>query len=334
MNHQRLIGIVLVVFLLGGCQLPPAISLDGDRKEVLGPVELPPDTEPVAAPAERLPAAPLTTLVQGGKALQYYSLENATGKKAAFLTFDDFGATANLSELLAVLDKYNAKATFFVNCRYLDPSNALYSSSYLTWMRRLQSKGHTLANHSYSHFSQGASWYNYYRDRPIILPNGKLSPPPGTAAQAYTYHYGYLRGLELLKNEIDACDNIMNAHGLAAYDPIFRPPYGEHVPVLDTALAQAGYSTSQVLNWDVTTCDYDNRTTAEEIRDAILLGVMPSVCAENKTIVTRPLRHGDIVLMHWSKSSSNNTAEGLALALAKLSSTFTFPALQNESSDY
>jgi hypothetical protein len=328
---KRWVQLLSVCIVLASCS--NLVTFSGDRKEPVVPVQSAPETKQVAAPLEQSNGT-LTTLVRDGKALQYYALE-PLATKVAFLTFDDFGSAQNLNEILTVLDTYGAKATFFINCRYLDPTNPLYSETYVRWMRRLQTKGHTIANHSYSHFSQGTYYYNYYRDNPVIGPDGKYKPPPNSAAQAYTYHYGYPTGLTMLRNEIDACDNILNAHKIPAYDPIFRPPYGEHVPLLDIALAQAGYSTTQVLNWDISTCDFGtNSTTALHIKDAIVNGVIPPACTGNNPTTTRPLRHSDVVLMHWSTNAANNTAEGLALALAELAGEFSFPALQNEATDY
>ncbi len=329
---NKRLSIIVIILALTSCSSNPFIY-SGDRKDPVPNPELAPKTAHVNAPEENSQGT-LYTVFRGGTALQYYALE-PLATKVAFLTFNDFGSAQNFNEILTVLDTYGAKATFFINCRYVDPRNALYSETHVLWMRRLQSKGHTIANHSYSHFSLGTQWYNYYRDNPIVLPNGKISPPPNSAAQAYTYHYGYTAGLPMIKNEIDACDNIMNAHNIPAYDPIFRPPYGEHVPLLDVALSQSGYSTTQILNWDIATCDYGTTgTTAVQIKNAIVNGLIPPACAGNSTTVTRPLKHGDIINMHWSTNPANNTAEGLALALAELSSKFTFPTLQNEATDY
>jgi len=63
----------------------------------------------------------------------------STGKKA-YLTFDD-GPSANTAKILDILDKYGAKATFFVIHR------AGYESTYKEIVRR----GHTIALHSYTH---------------------------------------------------------------------------------------------------------------------------------------------------------------------------------------
>ena len=172
---KLLLGFVFLSLVACSSQVPIFV---GERKDPVEPVQAAPETFFVTAPPEDALSGELVTLVKDGKALQYYALEPAATKNIAFLTFDDFGSGRNLNEILAVLDSYGAKGTFFINCRYLDPGNALYSETYLRWMRRLQRNGHTIANHSYSHLSEGTYWYNYYRDNPVILPGGKISPPP------------------------------------------------------------------------------------------------------------------------------------------------------------
>lgn len=58
----------------------------------------------------------------------------------AYLTFDD-GPSDNTLKLLDVLDKYNVKATFFVN----------YKPGYDNVYKEIVKRGHVLANHTYDH---------------------------------------------------------------------------------------------------------------------------------------------------------------------------------------
>jgi peptidoglycan/xylan/chitin deacetylase (PgdA/CDA1 family) len=66
--------------------------------------------------------------------------EAISNKKIAHLTFDD-GPSDNTLKLLDVLDKYNAKATFFV----------VYKEGYDNIYKEIVNRGHVLANHTYSH---------------------------------------------------------------------------------------------------------------------------------------------------------------------------------------
>jgi peptidoglycan/xylan/chitin deacetylase (PgdA/CDA1 family) len=66
--------------------------------------------------------------------------KSMSNKKVAHLTFDD-GPSSNTLKLLDVLDKYNAKATFFV----------VYKEGFDNVYKEIVNRGHVLANHTYSH---------------------------------------------------------------------------------------------------------------------------------------------------------------------------------------
>lgn len=82
-------------------------------------------------------------------------LSNPTDK-IVYLTFDD-GPGPYTDKLLKILDKYNAKVTFFVTNQYSD---------YQDMIGKAHEKGHTIALHTYSHkFSRiYASESAYYKD--------------------------------------------------------------------------------------------------------------------------------------------------------------------------
>ncbi len=62
---------------------------------------------------------------------------------SVFLTFDD-GPTPGITEwILSTLDKYNAKATFFLLGRNVEMYPELY--------RKIVEAGHAIGNHTYSH---------------------------------------------------------------------------------------------------------------------------------------------------------------------------------------
>lgn len=65
-----------------------------------------------------------------------------TDKKKVYLTFDD-GPSENTEKILEILDKYNAKATFFV----LGKTDKFSMDEY----RKIVEKGHTIGVHSTSH---------------------------------------------------------------------------------------------------------------------------------------------------------------------------------------
>lgn len=66
-----------------------------------------------------------------------------TGRKAIALTFDDGPSPDHTPKVLDILDRYNAKATFFCIGKNMEKSPDL--------TREIVARGHTLGNHSYSH---------------------------------------------------------------------------------------------------------------------------------------------------------------------------------------
>ncbi len=66
----------------------------------------------------------------------------STGDKVVAITFDD-GPTKNVEDILPILEKYNAKATFFLigNEMEKNPEEA----------KKIAMAGHQIGNHTYSH---------------------------------------------------------------------------------------------------------------------------------------------------------------------------------------
>ncbi len=64
-----------------------------------------------------------------------------TGEKVVYLTFDD-GPSENTKKIVDILDKYNAKATFFVTGN---------GQKYNKYIKEAHQKGHTIGLHTYSH---------------------------------------------------------------------------------------------------------------------------------------------------------------------------------------
>ncbi|MCF2649265.1 polysaccharide deacetylase family protein [Niallia circulans] len=65
-----------------------------------------------------------------------------TKEKVVALTFDD-GPTKNVDDILALLDEYDAKATFFLIGNEIEKSPQMAAE--------IAKKGHQLGNHTYSH---------------------------------------------------------------------------------------------------------------------------------------------------------------------------------------
>lgn len=90
--------------------------------------------------------------------------DGVEGAKTVYLTFDD-GPWQYTDQLLDVLDKYNAKATFFVTSQY---------SNYFYCIKEEAERGHTVAVHTYTHnygkiySSSSAYWSDFDAMNKII----------------------------------------------------------------------------------------------------------------------------------------------------------------------
>ncbi|MCD7809826.1 MAG: polysaccharide deacetylase family protein [Erysipelotrichaceae bacterium] len=81
--------------------------------------------------------------------------QEADGSKVVYLTFDD-GPSSNTKKILEVLDKYNAKATFFVTGN---------GQKYNSYIKEAYNAGHTIGLHTYSHqYSIYSSQETYFED--------------------------------------------------------------------------------------------------------------------------------------------------------------------------
>lgn len=120
------------------------VILEGDVEEPEIPVEEP-DTPPTVDDVEETPpeAAEYPEVEDLGETMTEPQVSNTSEaeEKVIYLTFDD-GPYKNTEKLLDILDKYNAKATFFVTGQY---------ASYQYLIADEYKRGHTVAIHSYSH---------------------------------------------------------------------------------------------------------------------------------------------------------------------------------------
>ena len=154
---------------------------------------IPKPPEPKPAPA---PAAPAPTVAN----------------KTIALTFDD-GPGPYTEKLLDILDKYDAKATFFlIGSKVSARANTL---------RRMQSRGHQLGNHSWSH--------------PEL---NKVSA-------------------EQLASEIDQTNNAIK-QAVGTKPNIIRPPYGAFNRAVLEQFRQRGMS---AVVWSVDTRDWADRNS-------------------------------------------------------------------------
>lgn len=115
------------------------------------------------------------------------------GGKVVYLTFDDGPFGVWTQQILAVLARYNARATFFVIGRQVPAFSDL--------VHKAGAMGHTFGNHTYNHATlSGIGRDNFTREvlatEHVLGPQATrcLRPPGGTmdaAAKAYAAQLGY-----------------------------------------------------------------------------------------------------------------------------------------------
>ncbi|KAF9641494.1 Polysaccharide deacetylase [Lasiodiplodia theobromae] len=138
----------------------------------------------------------------------------------AALTFDDFPGE-KIDELLELLDRWNATATFFINGPY-DPSEPVLQERILgPRLQKIHNAGHQIASHTYDHVNLQTA------DAPAIL------------------------------NEMTLLDRWL-AEVLGVTAPRFmRAPYGECNATCARTLTLAGY---KVIGWGFDTEDWKYAT--------------------------------------------------------------------------
>ena len=93
------------------------------------------------AAAVFIPRRSVNTFMSGGRDLPIYSVGRDDGKIA--ITFDCAWNADDIDEIISALDKYHAKATFFVTGRWAEDNRAA--------VNKLHRSGHEIGIHSYDH---------------------------------------------------------------------------------------------------------------------------------------------------------------------------------------
>lgn len=118
-----------------------------------------------------------------------------------FLTFDDWGTDANITRLLEVLKKHNAKATFFIRTEYVANNPNL--------LRAIAEDGHTIGSHTRTHF-QLSNALNESGTKFAELSDTELAAFKQDIAQSY-------------QDLLDVVGDV-SVNGKASLSQLFRPP--------------------------------------------------------------------------------------------------------------
>ena len=154
-----------------------------------------------------------------------------TKKKEIFLTFDD-GPIPELTEfVLAALDKYQAKATFFCIGGNIEKYPHIF--------QKIVNQQHTIGNHTFNHLR-------------------------GWDTEDETYIANFKRCEDIIVercSEFDvSCTNIEN-RTTNIEKRIFRPPFGR----IKRSQAKEILKTHEIVMWDVLTGDYDQSISKERV---------------------------------------------------------------------
>ena len=138
------VAAVLVVALVGGVAALAGVVADANahRPAAPEPDPVPTLTEPEAPPEPELPADDerAADLAWDPERTTDWNFEG-NGEKTVYLTFDD-GPSANTEKVLDVLDRYGAKATFFVTGHEPD---------YRPMIKEAYERGNSVGMHTFTH---------------------------------------------------------------------------------------------------------------------------------------------------------------------------------------
>lgn len=81
---------------------------------------------------------------------------NTNGEDVIFFTFDDWGGDPIVKGILDVLNKHNAKASFFIISKYVDLESGV-SNINPNLLRTIALNGHDIGSHTYNHEILGSS---------------------------------------------------------------------------------------------------------------------------------------------------------------------------------
>ena len=146
-----------------------------------------------------------------------FFIESPKKVKQIALTFDDGPYPHYDEKILKILKKYRAKATFFLLGKNMERFPYV--------VRKIQSEGHALGNHSYNH------------------------PDLRRFSKEFVYRYQVGKTQEIFENIIDL------------KPAIFRPPYGAITAEQIDFLSNKGIRT---VNWSIDTFDW-RRSSKKEI---------------------------------------------------------------------
>ncbi|WP_395052940.1 polysaccharide deacetylase family protein [Flavobacterium sp.] len=165
-----------------------------------------------------------------------WDIPNAENK--VYLTFDD-GPTPEITEwTLKLLEKHNAKATFFCIGDNVNKFPAIY--------QKIISSKHAVGNHTFNHLNGWKTENNIYFENVKQCQN---------TLEINTNNSKQFQELETQNSKLET---------------LFRPPYGKIKPSQSKILRKLGY---KIIMWDVISYDFDPAISKEECLENVLKNV-------------------------------------------------------------
>ena len=185
-----------------------------------------------------------------------------SGNRVAYLTFDDGPIPEVTPKVLAILAKYNVKATFFMVGENIDKHPEVFA--------QVVQAGHSIGNHTYNHLKGWCTPFREYMANVAQWEEAYLTGEAGLTAQ-----------------------RSYSASGLTAKRSLFRPPYGKATLRQRYALHKKGY---RLIYWDILTRDYDKNVTPEQMlanikkntRPGSIINFHDSIKSNERTVTVLP----------------------------------------------
>lgn len=223
-----------------------------------------------------------------------YTWTIPTEEQVIYLTFDDGPTPIITPWTLDVLERYQAKATFFCIGQNIETHPDIF--------HKLLEKGHAVGNHTYSH------------------PKGWKSSTQGyleNVKQAQDIIDLQLRNHAHTKKVCSGNSSISNStseisNHQSPFSNLFRPPYGQVTKEQGRKLRTLGYD---IIMWTVLAIDWSSKTTKEKALKNVI----------------KHAKSGSIVVFHDSDKASENMQYALPRVLEYFSKKgYSFKAIDTD----
>jgi peptidoglycan/xylan/chitin deacetylase (PgdA/CDA1 family) len=189
------------------------VRRDGNYDEHFTPITIANTASPSASMSSAAPPNGGTRLVSNRAAALGLPVHTADGQPILYLTFDDGPSPTLTPQIVQLLDRYDAQATFFVIGVHVRRAPAA--------LRPVAQGGHTIANHTFSHKSlAGRSQDVFAQELQAteeivgsaaggLLPTGyqmRYLRPPGGGVDANTTPFATALGYKVVGWDIDPKD--------------------------------------------------------------------------------------------------------------------------------